>query len=265
MRHGLTKYQGAKFYSSQWIVQNFPKNYQDLNFVDLFCGMCSVLARKEISKTEYLNDLDSDIYELLCEVKEFPQPLVKKLQSLEYSQAEFEKWEKLEYFTNGRDLATRTFVLNQMSRGGLGKEFSTSSRLRGGQNEGKNAWENCIKRIPKFSERLKNVLILNEDFRYLLGSRYIDSSWFFYADPPYLHSTRKCKKLYKHEMTESDHIDFLELCLASPAKILISGYDSELYSSYLKDWGKTTKQIVNHSGQNKVKNPRIEVLWRNYG
>ena len=48
-----------------------------------------------------------------------------------------------------------------------------------------------------------------------------------------MHSTRKSKKDYLCEMTEEQHEEMLKLCVNSAAKILISGYESKLYNSYL--------------------------------
>ena len=50
-----------------------------------------------------------------------------------------------------------------------------------------------------------------------------------YIDPPYLLSTRTGKQ-YKHEMNDSDHKELLKTIKKSKAKIMISGYENDLYS-----------------------------------
>ena len=80
-----------------------------------------------------------------------------------------------------------------------------------------------------------------------------------YLDPPHLWGTRNGKQ-YKHEMPDEEHEKLLEELLQSQAKIMISGYDSELYNKYLKDWNRV--EMKNCAEQGK---PRMEVIWMNYG
>ena len=79
-----------------------------------------------------------------------------------------------------------------------------------------------------------------------------------YIDPPYLLGTRAGKQ-YKHEMTDADHEEMLKELLQSKAKIMISGYESEMYNDYLKEWNKKTFDSCAEYGK-----PRKEVIWMNY-
>lgn len=81
---------------------------------------------------------------------------------------------------------------------------------------------------------------------------------FMYLDPPYLFGVRSGKQ-YKHEMSDTEHEDMLKLVLQSKAKIMISGYESEMYNEYLKDWNKTCFSSCAEHGK-----PRKEVVWMNY-
>lgn len=81
---------------------------------------------------------------------------------------------------------------------------------------------------------------------------------FMYIDPPYLLSTRTGKQ-YKHEMTDLDHEELLKLLLQSKAKIMIFGYESDLYNEYLSGWEK--KQFTSCAEHGK---PRTETGWMNY-
>ena len=88
--------------------------------------------------------------------------------------------------------------------------------------------------------------------------RYDTSDVFIYADPPYLHETRK-KYLYKHEMSDADHKELLRLLTGHPGKVLLSGYDNDLYNKMLGDWNKVKKETLAEGGRR-----RIETLWMNY-
>lgn len=81
---------------------------------------------------------------------------------------------------------------------------------------------------------------------------------FIYLDPPYLLSTRK-GNMYHHEMTDEQHLQLLREIVNHPAKIMISGYESDMYNSVLKNWHKETKNTLAESSQK-----RTEVLWMNY-
>jgi len=84
---------------------------------------------------------------------------------------------------------------------------------------------------------------------------------FIYLDPPYLMSTRSCKKqVYRHEFhTEREHRLLLDLIRCLPCMVMISGYPSRLYASRLREWRTVTYQAQTRSGR-----PRTECLWMNY-
>lgn len=76
-----------------------------------------------------------------------------------------------------------------------------------------------------------------------------------YADPPYVLSTRT-RKNYKYEMTDNDHIELLDALMDHRGSVMLSGYDNELYSRYLKDWEKHQIGTTAEYGKR-----RIETLW----
>jgi DNA adenine methylase len=80
-----------------------------------------------------------------------------------------------------------------------------------------------------------------------------------YLDPPYLYETRKHKKIYENEMSDNEHRQLLEIITSLKANVLISGYDNELYGTYLGKWNKNLNISVDEAG-----NKRTECLWFNY-
>lgn len=79
-----------------------------------------------------------------------------------------------------------------------------------------------------------------------------------YLDPPYVLSTRG-RKQYRYEMSDQDHEELLDTSIHSRAKIMLSGYDCELYERYLKGQRKIQIQA---RAQNSL--PRVETLWMNF-
>lgn len=88
--------------------------------------------------------------------------------------------------------------------------------------------------------------------------RYDRDSTLMYLDPPYVLSTRN-KRIYKYEFSNEDHKKLLEFCIKSKAKIIISGYENELYEKYLKGWHKDQTVVDCESGKK-----RTETIWMNY-
>ncbi len=91
-----------------------------------------------------------------------------------------------------------------------------------------------------------------------LIDRYDTKDVFMYIDPPYLHGIRK-NYLYKYEMEDYQHEELLKILVKHPGKILLSGYENEMYNDYLSGWNKVYKNTRAERGL-----ARTEVLWMNY-
>ena len=107
------------------------------------------------------------------------------------------------------------------------------------------------------AERLRRVQIENRRAEELID-QYNHEKVFQYWDPPYLLETRHGKQ-YRCEMSDREHEALLTKALKSKAKIMISGYDSELYNDMLKGWYRC--ETVAYS---QVCSKKQEVLWMNY-
>ncbi len=86
-----------------------------------------------------------------------------------------------------------------------------------------------------------------------------------YCDPPYLPQTRRqSRRLYLHEMSYQEHVELLQTLLDISSgfmgvKILISGYESELYEKAIGHWRKISWQAITRGGT-----LATECLWMNY-
>lgn len=79
-----------------------------------------------------------------------------------------------------------------------------------------------------------------------------------YADPPYVHSTRSKLKLYRKEMTDTDHRRLLSVLVNLRCQVMLSGYRSRLYDEALAGWHRTDYIAATRGG------PRVESLWCNF-
>lgn len=111
--------------------------------------------------------------------------------------------------------------------------------------------------IVDIAERLRKVQIENRPALEVI-KRFDHPDVFIYIDPPYLPEVRTGKQ-YRHEMTGEEHEELLETVLGSRAKIMISGYDSDMYNSRLNGWEKESFMSCADHGK-----PRKETVWMNY-
>lgn len=90
--------------------------------------------------------------------------------------------------------------------------------------------------------------------------RYATENTLIYADPPYMRETNhgRRKKLYRHEMTDADHVALLGALEAHPGPVMLSGYHNALYDARLTQW-----RCVETETQAEKGNRRIECLWLN--
>jgi len=79
-----------------------------------------------------------------------------------------------------------------------------------------------------------------------------------YCDPPYHPSTRTSRNRYKHELTDSDHLDLLHVVNSLKCRVLISGYRCATYDTWLASWRRIDFQVMSRGGV------RTESVWMNF-
>ena len=113
--------------------------------------------------------------------------------------------------------------------------------------------------IFEAAERLRGVQIESIPAVDLIA-RFNYPNVLIYADPPYIITARQGRRAqYRHEMTDADHRDLLEVLKAHRGPVLLSGYDSDLYNNALRGW---RRDEVSALAQTSTK--RQEVLWMNF-
>jgi DNA adenine methylase len=100
-------------------------------------------------------------------------------------------------------------------------------------------------------------LVCADAVDYLAGLP-LDEKTLIYADPPYVPSTRKRSRVYRHDYTDDDH-ERLIACLRSvPCMVMLSGYESDLYKSLLGEWIRISFHSKTHT------DVREESVWLNF-
>jgi DNA adenine methylase len=120
----------------------------------------------------------------------------------------------------------------------------------------------AIDRLPELHDRLSKVIITNTDGIKLI-EKYDNPNTLIYCDPPYHWSTRTSAR-YEVDMDNISQEKFIDSVIKSKSKILISGYDCELYDKLVNN-GFTKHQFdVKTIDGNFERKTKVETVWKNY-
>ncbi len=234
----IIRYPGAKWKLAEWIISHFPADYEKMVYLEPFCGSGAVFFNKSPGAVETVNDINSDIYNLFFVLRECPEELKRRLELTPYSREEYDN-----AFLPASDNVdkVRKFIIRTTQAIGA-KDGKSGWRNHKQKKIGGTAckWAGITDTIDIAAKRLKGdtthlVQIENMDALRLI-ERYNSDEVLMYLDPPYVRSTRKGGRLYSHEMTDDEQLQLLEIITRSQAKIVISGYESEMYNNALCSW-----------------------------
>lgn len=176
----LTYYsrQGGKNLLRKKIIQYFPN---DIGlYVEPFFGAGNLFFEMEklpCFSCEVVNDLDKDVYHLLKDVQKVTLDDVKKM-NFKPSKKTFDYYKNHDNVTDPAQRLNRNLYLNYWSFGGKNQTFNSST------SNPRTRKETLLKKLKCIQERLKGVIVLNEDYRKVIKD-YGSRDTFFYMDPPY--------------------------------------------------------------------------------
>lgn len=249
----ILKYPGAKNRIANWICSYIPKHEV---YLEPFAGSLAVLFNKPRCHIETVNDLHGEVVNFFRILRDKPEKLKQLIELTPYSRDEYD----FAYQDAESDIErARRFCVRCWMGFGCANLYHNGFKS-GQQSKSPNparAWAELPDIMALAAERLRGVQIENLPALEIL-KRYNTSDVFIYADPPYLHGTRK-NYLYKQEMTDYEHEELLWALLSHPGPVMISGYDNTLYDRYLKGWQKIQKDTLAEGGLK-----RKETLWMNY-
>lgn len=251
----VLKYPGAKNRIAPWICEYIPEHKV---YLEPYVGSLAVFFEKTPVRIETLNDLDGNVVNYFKIIRERPEELATALDLTPYSRDEYYK--ACEFIPEDSDLErARKFAVRCWQGFGCSNLYRNGFRSSQQSNSPHTTkeWRNLPERLIAASERLKNAQIENLPAIELIN-RYDTADVFMYVDPPYLHGTRK-NYLYRHEMKDSEHVELLKVLSRHPGKVLLSGYDNDLYNKMLPGWQKVSKKTQAEAGT-----ARTETLWMNY-
>jgi len=167
---------GGKNRLKKRLLKLFPKEWGI--YVEPFFGAGHLffsIPKPDCEKCEIINDLDKEIYHVL---KDIQKATKEDIQKMDFRGSE-KKWLELKELktTDPIQRLYRFLYINYWSFGGKGQNYHPD---RSAEDRGKG----LISKLDAIQERLKGVIIDNEDYKTILRN-YDSPDTFFYLDPPY--------------------------------------------------------------------------------
>lgn len=258
----VLKYPGSKWRIARNLVELIPEHH---SYLEPYAGSLALLFNKHPSAIETVNDLDSSITNLFWCIQKDSERLARLVMTTPYArelyEQQFECSDPMRYASRFQRAAG--FLVQCWQ----GHGFRTGGSMSGWKNDVQGRerayalwdWYQLPEWILGIAERLRTVQIENRPALEVIR-RFGHKNVFMYLDPPYVLNARKGRrKQYRHEMSDADHEELLRLITDSPAKIMISGYETELYDRYLCGWEKRQFRSCAEGG-----GVRMETVWMNY-
>lgn len=237
---------GGKNIIKKDIVNSFfPKDYENMTYVEPFVGGGAIFFYKRPSKKDVINDLDSKLISVYKGVKKYNPDETEKLLNNNISKEEFDSLKTSEP-TSEHNKFIKNFILFKTSFLAKGTNYNYA-------NHHPHVDLNC------HYQRLKKVTILNKDYKKVI-EKYDSPNTFFYLDPPYEGSTGS------HYTHSSFNIEELYDILKNiKGKFLVSFNISKEALRLFKDFNIykiKTKYNVGSTGKKFTK--KVELLIKNY-
>ncbi|WP_261806190.1 DNA adenine methylase [Lapidilactobacillus luobeiensis] len=248
----ILNYPGSKWSMADWIINMMPPHS---TYLEPYFGSGAVFFNKPSSPVETINDLDSRVVNFFKVCRDTPDQLCKLIEMTPMSREEYEM--SYQVSLDPIEDARRFMVRSWQAIGG-----KTSDRTGWRSNIDKiggkvGEWNGLDERIMAVASRLKGAQIEHQPALQLLD-RYNRPNVLTYVDPPYLLSTRS-KRHYACEMTDADHEALLDTLINFKGKVILSGYESDMYKEYLDKWHKRYFEAYAEAGKK-----RTEVVWCNF-
>ena len=232
---------GSKRSLREIIIEYIPEHE---TYIEPFVGGGSVLFYKEKSKKEIINDKDKGLIDAYKYLKKASTNMNKY--NFQYTLENITEFMKTHQQTIENKLLQKIYIYNTtFSSKGIGNAYKLMNGVK------------KINELGKYQERLKRVLVLNQDYKTII-KKYDSKGAFFYLDPPYENS----EKLYTN-----DSIDYKELCNILKnlkGKFLLSINDSKYIRDIFNDFDMYKIKVSSGSNGNIGKKERKELLILNY-
>lgn len=220
----------------EWIVQEFPDNYENMNYIDLYCDNLGVYIHKKRSKIEVINDDDIGIIQIYRAIRDEYKYFIKKINTVKCNIETFDTF--LENSSNNYDdyldKAVNEFVLRKMSKSESKKSYANK----------KIKWNIILDEIVQIKHRLQETFITNKEALEVL-QKFNNKENIIYCNLPI-------------DLREQQYNKIAHSLNNSTSKILITCEDQKICKKYFSNW-KCIKKMLQKKNKKK-----LECVWKNY-
>ena len=286
----IAPYPGAKAgYVGQVIAEILP--YDGITqYYEVFGGMANILLHKKPHPEEFYNDLNEKLVTLLAVLSDeaASKELFRRMMNTTeyYNQSGFDyaqfaskhmlnsesQFMQKYAFNHNLDMIQRAAEVWKTLLMSFNGSMSHFKQVRTGTEA--LTLEYQLQKKLEIPERLKNVRILNEDAFQLIERMKSYPDVLMVCDSPYTKKQMGSKVIYECEFSQEAQYKYVNLVNDNKAKILLCGYDNEIYNSVLlnpdnphkwyeyavADVAKTMS--VSYIGATKSR--ATEVIWTNW-
>lgn len=226
-----------------WIIEKFPENYQDMNYIEPFINNGSVFLNKLKSKEEIAGDLSKDVITIWRVLRDENRTFRNKLTKLKYNEKSFEfvKNKKVEndYFKE----SIKNFILIKMSKSGNKEIFEPIERKKANR-----FWKETIENLSLVENRISDAYFLDKSPVEII-KYFDDQNTFCFCCPPAMVDDKKSK------LSIDDYSNIVDAVLAYRGKAMFCGNNCTFYRRTFKDWKLIKKKSSSKKG---------DCLWINF-
>lgn len=233
------------------LAKHFPKHVMR---IELFFGAGGSFFYLPKPKYAIVNDLDDDVTNLYVVIQNKMEEFRRQIEIVPISESLIKHWKKNQE-TDPVKKAVRFVFLSNFTYMGKG------DTLRLGLD---NAKDSILLNLFKTFDMMKNVKIMNRDFRDVISkisfSKGLNdkANCFVYLDPVYLDTEHYYKV---PNWKEKDSLDCLDIMVNCGIKAAMSEFDHPFIVDSAKERGLNVIPVKSRSN---IKNRRIEILITNY-
>jgi DNA adenine methylase len=255
----VLKYFGSKWRMSAKIIELLGTAHT--SYVEPYGGSAAVLLQKPKVDIEVINDLNMDVVTFFRVLRDSPIELLREIELTPFSRVEYLASTQVPDDVTDIERARLFFIRSWQGFSGSATQarngWRYQSRVYGNRLTKVDLDWHALDRLELAAVRLRHVQIEHDDALSVI-KRFDGTRTAFYIDPPYPEITRSKqwgKNAYQHELMTQDHIHLLNLLRRVKGHVVLSCYESGLYSQMLQGWKKVEISSVNNRHE-----PRVEIL-----
>lgn len=247
------------------LIDNTPHS----SYFEAFCGSAAVALNKKPCRLETINDMDKHIWNFITVLRTKREDLISALMLTPWSRHEHKisrgdieklpdvEWARLFY------VRIRQSYASTPRTEGAGWKFSVNGASTDSPVPPL-THKRALEMLYDVADRLLQMQVENGNAFRLLPI-YDTPTTLHFVDPPYIKETRgRSTDKYNHELTTDQHEELAGILSTLTGKVILCGYDNEIYSEILGDWNKITLDARSLPAARNKDKKKSECIWLNY-